>query len=148
MNPVHHPYIFETRRWQRNGSFCPARDSKEYKLTGVIQCTRNTTEWQVNNVMFVALNQPLRIAMLHTVQNSQSNKTEVTWSSYNTEFGTMDGRFVIFSDIISSTWTSDNGFSSQVLSTKINDQKYQETGVVFTPQNEIFSQWTSIITPV
>jgi len=143
MSPIHHTYIFESGMWEKIGESFVNKTQQTYPLKETVLCERNARCWRVVSEKTILRNPPLHSTQHLDMQQDAKMHTWATWSLEHPRFGKMRGSFTVFETGIISRWSSEKGFSSYAVLTKVNETTYKENGFSFTPGEKVFEQWTA-----
>ncbi|MBR9999546.1 MAG: hypothetical protein KFF73_11275 [Cyclobacteriaceae bacterium] len=135
-----HTYLFETGKWKAIGTYFD-ENGIPVNVTGESSMDVTKKIWTLHGFMELQLDDPIKIFNRYIIKPFDPQKDHTTWISENPALGKLKGRFTIVNDMIISQYQSEDGkFSGSEVLLFIDDDQYQNWGVVFENDFKI-SSW-------
>ncbi len=140
---VKHTYFYATLDWRARGTYYNP-DGSEDPLYGQVSIRKMSEEWSLTGFLEVRKKNPVRYTNDYKIYPS-TDKTTLSWTSYNPTFGTLNGTYEIVGESIISLYQSEDGVYSgtEVLTWK-DDFTYYNVGVAFCNGKKM-SSWTATL---
>lgn len=136
--------MFEECKWSAQGIYFDDFENPR-KLTAETEVSHEKDFWRLGGFMEVMFDKPVRFENDYKIFYKAGTDT-IPWESHNPAFGILKGKFSVAGDLITSSYTSENGAVKgwEVLK-QIEEYKYFNAGTTFL-NNKKLSSWSVTIT--
>jgi len=137
---MQHTFLFEEGHWVANGIFLDHQNN-QFTATAKMHTTHQEGIWLYESVRCFNTTQPIESFNCGHIIPFVQNKDTTSWKSSDSILGMLEGKFVLISNTIISSYQSlDNFYRGTECFIMLNRDYYENKGLLFTEDGKV-SSW-------
>ena len=137
---MHHTFLFEEGHWIATGIFLDNQNN-QLQARGEMHTTHQNNTWLHESIMYVEVEQSTEFVNCSQITPFSKDKDTTVWKSYHSVLGTLEGKLILVSNTLISSYQSQNNFySGTECFIMLDSDCYENKGLLFTEDGKV-SSW-------